>query len=41
MYYELGQLDLAILHYKEAINYDSGFLEAYNNLVCSWTTDFE
>ena len=32
-YYELNQLDLAILHYKQAINYDSAYVEAYNNLV--------
>lgn len=33
MYYEQGQLDLAIFHYKQAIACDSAFLEAYNNLV--------
>lgn len=32
IYYEQGRLDLAILHYKEAINCDSTFIEAYNNL---------
>ena len=32
-YYEQGQLDLAIMHYKQAITCDSGFVEAYNNLV--------
>ncbi|KAG6529291.1 hypothetical protein ZIOFF_011488 [Zingiber officinale] len=32
IYYEQGQLDLAILHYKQAINCDSTFVEAYNNL---------
>ena len=32
-YYERGQLDLAILHYKQAIACDQRFLEAYNNLV--------
>lgn len=32
-YYEQGQLDLAILHYNQAIIYDSRFVEAYNNLV--------
>lgn len=32
-YYEQGQLDLAILHSKQAIACDSGFVEAYNNLV--------
>ena len=31
-YYERGQLDLAILHYKQAIACDQRFLEAYNNL---------
>lgn len=34
-YYEQGQLDLAILHYKHAISCDPRFLEAYNNLVSS------
>ena len=33
MYYEQGQLDQAILHYKQAIACDTGFIEAYNNLV--------
>lgn len=33
VYYEQGQLDVAILHYKQALAFDSGFLEAYNNLV--------
>nr|CAN80393.1 hypothetical protein VITISV_001595 [Vitis vinifera] len=39
-YYEQGQMDMAIVHYKQAIECDSGFLEAYNNLVGSclcWT----
>ncbi|KAJ7973580.1 Tetratricopeptide repeat (TPR)-like superfamily protein [Quillaja saponaria] len=31
-YYEQGQLDLAILHYKQAVSCDPRFLEAYNNL---------
>ncbi|KAL6345170.1 hypothetical protein AAG906_013654 [Vitis piasezkii] len=31
-YYEQGQMDMAIVHYKQAIECDSGFLEAYNNL---------
>ncbi|XP_040960103.1 probable UDP-N-acetylglucosamine--peptide N-acetylglucosaminyltransferase SEC isoform X3 [Gossypium hirsutum] len=31
-YYERGQLDLAIHHYKQAIAYDQRFVEAYNNL---------
>ena len=35
MYYEQGQLDLAILHYNQAISCDQRFLEAYNNLVGS------
>ena len=34
-YYEQGQMDMAIMHYKQAIDCDSGFLEAYNNLVGS------
>ncbi|KAG6515358.1 hypothetical protein ZIOFF_025770 [Zingiber officinale] len=34
IYYEQSQLDMAILHYKQAINYDSTFIEAYNNLSC-------
>ena len=34
-YYDQGQLDLAILHYKQAISSDPRFLEAYNNLVGS------
>lgn len=33
MYYEQGNLDMAILHYNSAISCDAGFLEAYNNLV--------
>lgn len=37
MYYEQGQLDLAIFHYKQAISCDSAFLEAYNNLVGQYT----
>lgn len=32
-YYEQGQLDMAILHYKQAVSCDPRFLEAYNNLV--------
>ncbi|KAG6471160.1 hypothetical protein ZIOFF_072261 [Zingiber officinale] len=32
IYYEQSQLDMAILHYKQAINCDSTFIEAYNNL---------
>lgn len=35
IYYDQGQLDLAIVHYKQAIACDSKFLEAYNNLVSS------
>ncbi|KAG6514301.1 hypothetical protein ZIOFF_024651 [Zingiber officinale] len=31
IYYEQSQLDMAILHYKQAINCDSTFIEAYNN----------
>lgn len=34
-YYEQSQLDMAILHYKQAITCDPRFLEAYNNLVGS------
>lgn len=34
-YYEQGQMNMAIVHYKRAIECDSGFLEAYNNLVGS------
>ncbi|KAG6472905.1 hypothetical protein ZIOFF_070383 [Zingiber officinale] len=34
IYYEQSQLDMAILHYKQAINCDSTFIEAYNNLSC-------
>ncbi|KAG6474338.1 hypothetical protein ZIOFF_068264 [Zingiber officinale] len=33
IYYEQSQLDMAILHYKQAINCDSTFIEAYNNLT--------
>ena len=33
VYYEQGNLDMAILHYNRAISSDTGFLEAYNNLV--------
>lgn len=33
VYYEQGQFDMAIINYKRAITFDSGFLEAYNNLV--------
>lgn len=33
IYYEQGNLDMAIFHYKQAISLDSEFLEAYNNLV--------
>ncbi|KAG6501592.1 hypothetical protein ZIOFF_041475 [Zingiber officinale] len=36
IYYEQSQLDMAILHYKQAINCDSTFIEAYNN--CSSQT---
>ncbi|KAG6489367.1 hypothetical protein ZIOFF_050636 [Zingiber officinale] len=32
IYYEQSQLDMAILHYKQAINCDSTFIEDYNNL---------
>ncbi|XP_042387718.1 probable UDP-N-acetylglucosamine--peptide N-acetylglucosaminyltransferase SEC [Zingiber officinale] len=32
IYYEQSQLDMTILHYKQAINCDSTFIEAYNNL---------
>jgi protein O-GlcNAc transferase len=32
VYYEQGQMDLAIMHYKQAIMLDSSFVEAYNNL---------
>ncbi|XP_042391737.1 probable UDP-N-acetylglucosamine--peptide N-acetylglucosaminyltransferase SEC [Zingiber officinale] len=32
IYYEQSQLDMAILHYKQAINCDSTFIKAYNNL---------
>lgn len=35
IYYEQGNLEMAILNYKRAIAFDSGFLEAFNNLVCS------
>ncbi|KAG6520996.1 hypothetical protein ZIOFF_018061 [Zingiber officinale] len=34
IYYEQSQVDMAILHYKQAINCDSIFIEAYNNLSC-------
>ncbi|KAG6527806.1 hypothetical protein ZIOFF_009936 [Zingiber officinale] len=34
IYYEQSQLDMAILHYKQAIICDSTFIEAYNNLSC-------
>lgn len=33
IHYEQGNLEMAILNYKRAIACDSGFLEAYNNLV--------
>lgn len=33
IYYEQRNLDMAILNYRRAIALDSGFLEAYNNLV--------
>ena len=33
IYYEQGNLEMAIFHFKRAISLDSGFLEAYNNLV--------
>ncbi|KAG6495799.1 hypothetical protein ZIOFF_043627 [Zingiber officinale] len=32
IYYEQSQLEMAILHYKQAINCDSTFIEAYNNM---------
>ncbi|KAG6492880.1 hypothetical protein ZIOFF_047850 [Zingiber officinale] len=32
IYYEQSHLDMAIMHYKQAINCDSTFIEAYNNL---------
>ncbi|KAG6476476.1 hypothetical protein ZIOFF_065718 [Zingiber officinale] len=35
IYYEQSQLDMAILHYKQAINCDSTFIEAYNNLTAA------
>lgn len=34
VYFEQRNLDMAILNYRRAIAFDSGFLEAYNNLVC-------
>lgn len=37
VYYEQGNLDLAIMHYKQAILLDSTFLEAYNNLVSGYS----
>ena len=33
VHYEQNNLELAIIHYKQAILLDSTFLEAYNNLV--------
>lgn len=33
IYYEQGNLEMAINHYKQAISRDPAFLEAYNNLV--------
>jgi len=33
IYYEQGQLDMAILHYKQVVACAPKFLEAYNNLV--------
>lgn len=33
IYHEQGQLDMAILHFKQAIACDTGYLDAYNNLV--------
>lgn len=33
IFYEQGNMDMAILNYKRAIACDAGFLEAYNNLV--------
>lgn len=33
IYYEQGNLEMAINHYKQAIARDAGFLGAYNNLV--------
>ncbi|KAG6536379.1 hypothetical protein ZIOFF_001433 [Zingiber officinale] len=35
IYYDQSQLDMAILHYKQAINCDSTFIEAYNNLTAA------
>ncbi|KAG6514046.1 hypothetical protein ZIOFF_024385 [Zingiber officinale] len=35
IYYEQSQLDMTILHYKQAINCDSTFIEAYNNLTAA------
>ncbi|KAG6506363.1 hypothetical protein ZIOFF_031686 [Zingiber officinale] len=35
IYYEQSQLDMAILHYKQAINCDSTFIKAYNNLTAA------
>lgn len=33
VYYEQGNLEMAMLNYRRAITCDAGFLEAYNNLV--------
>lgn len=41
MYYEQGQLDMAILHYKQAVARDPRFLEAYNNLVHCFAVSFD
>lgn len=38
IFYDQGKMDMAILNYKRAIACDAGFLEAYNNLVCSSTS---
>ncbi|KAG6533950.1 hypothetical protein ZIOFF_007829 [Zingiber officinale] len=35
IYYEQSQLDMEILHYKQTINCDSTFIEAYNNLTAA------
>ena len=47
VHYEQNNLELAIIHYKQAILLDSTFLEAYNNLVsfmyhflCDVTRDY-
>lgn len=33
VYYEQGNMEMAIFHYRRAITCDTEFLEAYNNLV--------